>query len=561
MKFQEYEKMKKVFLLILSLLVLIMFAACSGIQDGIRPYSSLAHVGGPVEISAATFPDSNFRKLISGPSYDRNQDGFLDDEEIIYIRNIWCANCDITSLKGIEYLVELRGLYCMDNHIKTLDLSNNKEITGVWCSGNDFTSLDFSPNKKLLWVYCFDCKLTSLNVSNNPELAYLECNTNPLEYLDVSHNPELEHLTCGSCWLKTLDVSKNPKLQHLDAFRNKFTTLDITKCPLMKRLDIWDNPGLGSVDISKCPGLQYYNCANNTVSELDLSTCPKLQRLSCGYNQIKHLDLSNNPELVYLDCGQNELEELDVSNNPKLKFLQAFINPFTEIDVSNNYSLVRAYREAEMTPAPNVSGCYWKIDFGGDTSTGVDNCFFLCVDDEVDVTANGNTSAPKPAVTSPAGVTTSELMDREEVVNALYELAGSPNPDSLSSTRFSDITSGSSSALIWAMNRGILVDCTDYTFDKNSLCSREDAVCMLMRYAEYRGYERAIDFGRTDPFIDYYDIDEYAWEALTWAVTWNIVIGHGEEGAPKEERTLDPHDAVIRAEFREMIDRMLEKNS
>ena len=42
---------------------------------------------------------------------------------------------------------------------------------------------------------------------------------------------------------------------------------------------------------------------------------------------------------------------------------------------------------------------------------------------------------------------------------------------------------------------------------------------MLMRYAEYRGYERAIDFGRTDPFIDYYDIDEYAWEALTWAVT------------------------------------------
>lgn len=553
--------MKKVFLLILSLLVLIMFAACSGIQDGIRPYSSLAHVGGPVEISAATFPDSNFRKLISGPSYDRNQDGFLDDEEIIYIRNIWCVNCDITSLKGIEYLVELRGLYCMDNHIKTLDLSNNKEITGVWCSGNDFTSLDFSPNKKLLWVYCFDCKLTSLNVSNNPELAYLECNTNPLEYLDVSHNPELEHLTCGSCWLKTLDVSKNPKLQHLDAFRNKFTTLDITKCPLMKRLDIWDNPGLGSVDISKCPGLQYYNCANNTVSELDLSTCPKLQRLSCGYNQIKHLDLSNNPELVYLDCGQNELEELDVSNNPKLKFLQAFINPFTEVDISNNYSLVRAYREVDRVYAPNVSGYYWKIDFGGDTSTGVDNCFFLCVDDAVTITANGNTSAPKPAVTRPAGVSTSELMDREEVVNALYELAGSPNPGSLSSTRFSDITSGSSSALIWAMNRGILVDCTDYTFDAGSLCSREDAVCMLMRYAEYRGYERAIDFGRTDPFIDYYDIDEYAWEALTWAVTWNIVIGHGEEGAPKEERTLDPHDAVIRAEFQEMRDRMLEKNS
>lgn len=555
--------MKKVFLLILSLLVLIMFAACSGIQDGIRPYSSLAHVGGPVEISAATFPDSNFRKLISGPSYDRNQDGFLDDEEIIYIRNIWCVNCDITSLKGIEYLVELRGLYCMDNHIKTLDLSNNKEITGVWCSGNDFTSLDFSPNKKLLWVYCFDCKLTSLNVSNNPELAYLECNTNPLEYLDVSHNPELEHLTCGSCWLKTLDISKNPKLQHLDAFRNKFTTLDITKCPLMKRLDIWDNPGLGSVDISKCPGLQYYNCANNTVSELDLSTCPKLQRLSCGYNQIKHLDLSQNSELVYLDCIQNELEELDVSHNTKLKFLQACLNPFTELDISNCYSLNRARKEGTKKYEPNVLCHSWTIEFGGDTSTGVDNSFFLCFDDKVNLDySTSNTHTSKPEVNNPEGVLPPELMDRGEVVDTLYALAGSPTPGSLSSTNwFRDISSSSSSALIWAVNNGILVDCTDYTFDKNSLCSREDAVCMLMRYAEYRGYERAIDFGRTDPFIDYYDIDEYAWEALTWAVTWNIVIGHGEEGAPKEERTLDPHDAVIRAEFQEMIDRMLEKNS
>ena len=42
----------------------------------------------PVKITASTFPDPVFRKLISGRDYDKNGDGTLDKDEIIYIRNI-----------------------------------------------------------------------------------------------------------------------------------------------------------------------------------------------------------------------------------------------------------------------------------------------------------------------------------------------------------------------------------------------------------------------------------------------------------------------------------------
>ena len=64
----------------------------------------------PVKIDAKTFPDPKFRALLLGRDYDRNGDGTLDKQEIIYLRNIYCQNMGIKSLKGIEYLKELRGM-------------------------------------------------------------------------------------------------------------------------------------------------------------------------------------------------------------------------------------------------------------------------------------------------------------------------------------------------------------------------------------------------------------------------------------------------------------------
>ena len=85
----------------------------------------------PVDINANTFPDANFRAYVS-EAFDKDKNKNLDVDEIIYARNVWCNNKNIKSLKGIEYLVELRGLYCMDNQIATMDISNNKQLTGVW---------------------------------------------------------------------------------------------------------------------------------------------------------------------------------------------------------------------------------------------------------------------------------------------------------------------------------------------------------------------------------------------------------------------------------------------
>lgn len=526
--------------------------------------AALAASTSPVPINESSFPDPVFRSVISGAEYDRDANGVLDEEEIAQTINIYCEGMGITSLQGVGYFTALQGLWCKDNKITSLDVSGNRELHGLWCSGNPITTLDLSGNPELEWVYCYDCALTRLDVSANPGMAFIECNTNPLTVLDVTHNPELEHLTCGSCALSVLDLSNNPKLAHLDAFRNHLTTLDVSHNPKLKRLDIWDNPGLGSIDISHNPGLQYYNCANNDAVSIDVSHNPELQKLICSYNDIGSLDVSHNPKLFYLDCACNQIRSLDLSANPELHFLQAFTNNFTTLDIGNNPFLIKTYNEGVKRDESAVCrGHSWTIDYGGDTSTGGDNLYFLCFDDAVTLlsTAPETPAAESASETRPVS---GDELTRETAAWMLYTLAGSPNATA-STSRFKDVASGAwyEPAILWGEKNAVCSgypDVSSDSFGVGRALTRQDMALMLMRYSEVMDYKRAIDFGRADDFKDYYDIDQYAWEAVTWAITWHLMDGKGEAGAPKEELRIDPHGSVTLAEFQDMYNRMMEVN-
>ena len=519
----------------------------------------------PVEITEEIFPDPVLRGIISGPEYDQNGDGILDPNEIIELRNIDCEYAGVKSMKGIEHLTELRCVWCRGNQIEELDVSNLKELQGLWCSENPLKELDITNNSELLWVYCFKCELTELDVSQNPHMAFIEINDNPLNGLDVTSCTELEHLTCGSCGLKKLDLKNNKNLAHLDAMRNQLEELDVTNCRKMKRLDIWDNKGLGSIDVSKCPGLQYYNCSNNDVTKIDVTHNPELVKLACAYNaELEELDLSNNPKLVYLDCAIDGLSELDLSNNPYLYFLQAFTNPFTTLDIGCNPFLIQTYLEGEKKAEYAVcKGHSWTIDYGGDTSTGYDTMYFLCFDDAVELKYDQKVQPPVHE-DDPLPDDTSELLTREAAVQVLYEMAGSPDVTGLT-TRFTDVEKGSwyEDAVIWGEANSICIGYPYISSDEfgvGKFVNRQDLMLMLMRFTEYMHYYRSIDFGRSDDFIDYFDVDYYAWEAVTWAATIHVMEGRGDPDAPKEERYIAPHSQATRTEFTQMLERMLEKN-
>lgn len=559
----------------LALIMAVSSASVSLVGEAYSPYA--AHIK-PVKITQANFPDPVFRSYVSS-AFDTDRNGTLDPDELLIARNIHCDNMGIKSLEGIEHLVELRGVYASFNELTELDLSKNPEITGVWVSNNKFQKLDFSANAKTLeWLYCFDNPtLKMLNLDGCKKMSYLECSECDLKELDVSKFPDLEHLICASCGLSELDLSNNPKLTHLDAFNNPdngfdyplnnhLTKLDLSHNPKMKRLDIWANYDLKEVDISVCPGLQYYNCAMIGADHVDTSKNPELIKLNCAYNKkIKKLDLSKNPKLCYLDCSDNQISNLDLSKNPKLYFLQAFINSFTKLDIGYNPLLIKARKEGKKEPVYNIAHA-WILDFGGDDSTGGDQIYEVCYDDKVKLDMTPKYDAPeKKKAIIPDGVSEDELITREFAAQLLYDMAGRPSVKGLK-TRFKDVKKGAwyEDAVLWGEKNTICVgtpEISDNTFGVGEYIKRQDFALMLMRYAEYKNYKRAIDFGRSDEFIDYYDIDYYAWEAICWAATWNIMIGKGEQGAPKDQRKIEPHTAATRKDAEEMIQRMLEVNS
>jgi len=72
--------------------------------------------------------------------------------------------------------------------VTKLDL-NKKELEG---------SLNLEEFFELEELYCYNNQLTSLVISNCPKLTYLDCSMNKLTYLDLNENSELNTLNCHS---------------------------------------------------------------------------------------------------------------------------------------------------------------------------------------------------------------------------------------------------------------------------------------------------------------------------------------------------------------------------
>ena len=73
----------------------------------------------------------------------------------------------------------------------------------------------------------------------------------------------------------------------------------------IKGCDIYDCE-VTSIDVTKCPALEYLYCYGNQLTSLDVSKNTVLKDLSCSENQLTSLDISKNTALEYLDCSDNQ---------------------------------------------------------------------------------------------------------------------------------------------------------------------------------------------------------------------------------------------------------------
>jgi len=117
----------------------------------------------------------------------------------------------MTSLHGIEYFTALTYLNCMDNKLKTLDVTKNTALTYLNCSYNQLTTLYVNKNVALTDFDCSYNQLITLYICKNIALTNLQCSYNQLttlnsikdtwntgdyktQYIDASHTDTTDNL-------------------------------------------------------------------------------------------------------------------------------------------------------------------------------------------------------------------------------------------------------------------------------------------------------------------------------------------------------------------------------
>ena len=330
-----------------------------------------------VAIDNTNFPDANFRTVVK--KFDTNQDSSLSDTEIAAVKKIKCSNKGITNLKGIEYFTSLNILWCTDNQLTALDVSENTALTELDCRFNKLTALDVSKNTALTILECNANRLTALDVSKNTALTELDCSFNELTALDVSKNTALTALDCSINKLTALDVSKNTALTKLYCNENRLTALDVSKNTALLYLICVVNQ-LTSLDVSKNTALTDLNCSNNELTALDVSKNTALTVLRSNHNQLTTLDVSKNTALLYLSCTSNQLTSLDLNNtkitndpNCRNNIYQIVVDNDPTFDLSTlpgNFVVAKASDWSGGT----VSGNMLTVDSGKDTVTYKYDC-------------------------------------------------------------------------------------------------------------------------------------------------------------------------------------------
>lgn len=363
--------------------------------------------GTRVVVDETNFPDEIFRAYVS-EHIDRDQNGELDEEEILAVREIDVSDSQIVDLTGIEFFPTLECLKCYGNKLTRLDVSCNEYLQELYCGGNwAIKTLNLSHNKNLRVLncngsngyrnrwdgdildeyidWCFSCgegsgmievattgsismldtkvlfcvsrgMLSALDVTQCPKLEYLDCSNTQLTRLDVSHNPALKYLVCRNVRLTSLAVAWNPSLQFLDCSSNELVTLDLRFNPALWYLNCASNE-LTLLGLGHNSSLEYIRCKDNRLTDLDVTQCPSLLWLHCSGNELATLDLSANPRLEMLFCNANILQTLDISHNPALYELECINNQMKTLDVSGNPELSYLKCSGNELEHLDVSAC------------------------------------------------------------------------------------------------------------------------------------------------------------------------------------------------------------
>ncbi len=240
----------------------------------------------------------------------------LKEDEIVKASSLNVSDKGIKSLKGLgKVMPALSYLYCNNNELEELDLSEFPNLYNLYCTGNRIISLVLG--EKLTYVNCSSNALTTLDASKAVNLVSLYCNKNALTELVLSNHPKLKTLECRNNQLKSLDVSKCTSLLNLDCSYNT------------------DMAHMGTVGGALWKALYVPQSLEKLVAR-GIYANDGFTYMSLNLPNLKWLDMSENPTItIYVGTTASEkLEHLDL-HNTSIDRLYSNTKNLTYLNLSN----------------------------------------------------------------------------------------------------------------------------------------------------------------------------------------------------------------------------------
>lgn len=240
------------------------------------------------------YSDAEWKKLINGQpakaqkyQYDKNKDGWLDQEEIDWLYSLDTKDTKVSSLQGIEYFTHLSSISLAQFSGTKIDLTKNK-VSYVNVRGITSKKIKvIAPEAKSVFIEAdyWKNQLSEIDVSSCDSVEKLNVeNWNPV-VKNIKLPKEKKKITelsirgfCGS----TLNVNAYTKLVELSILGCKNSKIKLDKCKQLKYLYFYACSNIRSLDLTKNTKLKYVDFYGCSKISLNAVKRPKNTKATTG---------------------------------------------------------------------------------------------------------------------------------------------------------------------------------------------------------------------------------------------------------------------------------------
>ena len=148
-------------------------------------------------------PDDNFELYLINLGVDNILDDYVSTSSIDTIKNLNLGQNQISNLTGISDFVQLERLYCVDNQITSLDITQNSELYVLFINFINLTTLNLkNGNNQNMYV----------QIDNNPNLT---CITVDDSLYSTNNWFNIDQQLGSGCSTSTTDINESQKIRFL----------------------------------------------------------------------------------------------------------------------------------------------------------------------------------------------------------------------------------------------------------------------------------------------------------------------------------------------------------